>query len=213
MKTGASKRNKYEAVVIGVSAGGMSALGMIIPELPPDFDLPVIIVQHRDEDSDTFLSEFLNTKSAVKVKEADEKEKILPGTVYIAPAGYHLLIEEDRTFSLSVDPLINYSRPAIDVLFESAADAYEDQLIGMVLTGSNADGSHGLKKIKNFGGMTLVQDPEEAESDYMPRAAILHCAPDHVLKLQEMAPFLYDMSRQETVLKLTVMIENHHPES
>lgn len=177
-------------VVVGVSAGGLEALSLIIPELSLEFSLPIIVVQHLHERSDNFLVEYINDKSALRVKEAMEKEPIFPGNVYIAPANYHLLIEEDRTFALSTESRINWSRPSIDLLFESAADVYADKTIGLVLTGANDDGCVGLKKIKEFGGLSIVQDPETAQSDFMPRAAIEAVKPDHVLKLEEIAPFL-----------------------
>ena len=125
-----------------------------------------------------------------RVKQADEKEKIVPAMIYIAPPNYHLLVEDDRTFSLSVDELVNFSRPSIDVLFESAADAYGKRLIGIILTGANSDGSNGLKKIKECGGMAIVQDPESSEADTMPRAAIKATKVDYVLPLEEIGTFL-----------------------
>lgn len=180
----------YEAIVIGVSAGGMQALSTILPELPKDFSLPLIVVQHIQEGSKSGLSKYLDRISKILVKEADEKELIRPGTVYLAPASYHLLIEEDRTFSLSVDPRVNYARPSIDVLFESAADVYENGLIGVILTGANSDGSQGLKKIKQYGGLTIVQDPATAVAECMPLMAIQATEVDHVLRLEDIGPFL-----------------------
>ena len=158
----------YDAIVIGVSAGGMQALCEIIPELPQDFKVPVIVVQHISADSGDYLPERLNRISAIRVKEAEENEDILPGTAYTAPAGYHLLIEDDRSFALSCEPRVNYARPAIDVLFESAAHVFEDALIGIILTGANSDGAQGLAKIKATGGLTIVQNPKTAEADAMP---------------------------------------------
>ncbi len=181
---------KYEAVVMGVSAGGLEALSAIIPQLPARFRLPVLVVQHREKNSDEFLSRYLDGKSAVCVKEAVAKESLSPGIVYIAPAGYHLLVEEDKTLEISVDPHVYYARPSVDVLFESAADVYEDKLIGVILTGANADGSQGLKKIEENGGLTIVQDPKTAESDQMPRAALGACQTDHILPLPAIGPFL-----------------------
>jgi len=183
----------YKAVVIGVSAGGMSALGEILPQLPADFPLPVIIVQHLSPQSDNYMIKHFNSMSKITVKEADEKEAILPGNVYFAPPNYHLLVEEDQTFSLSVENRVNYSRPSIDVLFESAIDAYCASLIGIILTGANNDGSKGLKKIKDCGGLTIVQDPETAEVSAMPESAIKLFEPDHILKLKDIAPFLISL--------------------
>lgn len=180
----------YEAIVLGTSAGGFKALSAIVPELPAHYSLPVIVVQHMREDSDGFMTQHLNSLSAVLVKEAEDKEPIQPGILYIAPPGYHLLIEENRSFSLSVDPKVNYTRPSIDVLFDSAADVYEDRVIGVILTGANSDGSRGLGRIKERGGLAIAQDPASAEADYMPGEAINTTHIDHVLKLQEIGPFL-----------------------
>lgn len=180
----------YKAVVVGVSAGGMEALSAVIPSLPGDFPLPVVVVQHRRPNSDDFLSVHLDEQSPLPVKEADDKEPIRPGIVYLAPADYHLLIERDGTFALSLDERVNHCRPSIDVLFDSAADVYEDKVIGVVLTGANPDGSQGLKHIKQCGGLAVVQDPVDAESDCMPHEAIKATRVDRILALEEIAGFL-----------------------
>jgi two-component system chemotaxis response regulator CheB len=181
---------RYEAVVIGVSFGGIEALKVILSALPASFPLPIAIVQHRDERSDGFLAEYLNQLSGLVVSEAEEKEPLCAGHAYLAPAGYHLLIELDRSFSLSVDPRVNYSCPSVDVLFESAADAFADSLIGIVLTGANADGAKGLKAIKARRGLAIVQDPQTAQAAAMPRAALEATAVDYLVDLQEIAPLL-----------------------
>jgi len=181
---------KYDAIVIGVSAGGMEALNAILPHLSEDLPFCVIVMQHMHPTSDDFLVRYLNERCNLKVKQADEKEEIVPGVIYVAPANYHLLVEEDRTFSLSVDVPVNYARPSIDVLFETAADAYGPRLVGVILTGASADGSYGLKRIKESGGLAVVQDPETAEADTMPRAAINTTEVDYVLPLEEIGPFL-----------------------
>lgn len=185
---------KYEAIVMGVSAGGMSALGTVLSRLPDDFALPIIIVQHLDPDSRDYLPDHLDRKCNIQVKEAEDKENIMSGVAYIAPPNYHLLLEEDRTFSLSVDDAVNYSRPSIDVMFETAADVYKKRLVGVVLTGANADGSTGLKKIKAIGGLAVVQDPATAHVDYMPKAAIASTKVDHILPLEEIASLLTELS-------------------
>jgi len=190
-----------EAVVIGVSAGGLQALTTIIPPLPKNFDKGIIVVQHVRDDSDDFLARHLDNISAIRVKEADEKEEILPGTAYVAPAGYHLLVEDDRTFSLSAEPAVNFSRPSIDVLFESAAEVYADRLAGVILTGANSDGARGLRAVKLAGGLTLVQDPETAESPMMPRAAMDAMPVDHVLEMSAMASLLANL---DTYSKTTI---------
>lgn len=184
-----------EAVVIGVSAGGMEALATIIPGLCASFSLPVVVAQHVAEGSGSYLAEYLDERSLLTVREAEEKEALCPGTVYLAPPGYHLLIERDRSFSLSADPRVNFSCPSIDVLFESAADAYGPSLIGIVLTGANSDGSHGLAKVKEQGGLTIVQDPRDAQAVWMPRAALEIAQPDYIARLEEIAPLLMWISQ------------------
>ncbi|MGC2399580.1 MAG: chemotaxis protein CheB [Acidobacteriaceae bacterium] len=181
---------RYAAVVIGVSAGGLGALKVILPALPASFPLPIAVVQHRDERSDGFLAAYLNAMSKIGVSEAEDKEPFRPGHAYLAPAGYHLLIEADRTLSLTVDQRVNYCCPSIDVLFESAADAFAESLIGVVLTGANADGAQGLKVIKARGGLTIVENPQTASVSAMPRAALRATSVDHVADLPRIAQFL-----------------------
>ena len=176
------------AVVIGVSAGGMNALSTVLPALPKDFPLPILVVQHRLAGSNDYLTRSLDQISAVQIKEAEEKERLKAGYVYVAPADYHLLVERDHTLSLSVDPKENYSRPSIDVLFESAAYAWTSALIGVILTGANADGAKGMAFIKQKGGTTIVQNPTTAENDVMPRAAL--ASADYVLELSEIGELL-----------------------
>jgi len=184
----------FDAVTIGASAGGFQALKVILPTLPKAFRFPVAIVHHIASRTDSYLSEHLNDLCEIRVKEAEDKEDMRPGTVYLAPAGYHLLIEPDASFSLSVEDKVNYCRPSIDVLFESAADAFGQRLIGIVLTGANADGAHGLKHIKEHGGFTIVQNPKTAESPYMPRAAIAATQVDHIEDLDKIAPLLIELA-------------------
>jgi len=185
-----SPAKKYQAIVVGSSAGGLNALKTLLRNLDRDFKIPVIIVQHISPDSENYLIHILNDLKRLTVKEADEKEHPQPGYAYVAPPNYHLLVEPDHTFTFTVDERVNYARPSIDVLFETAAEAYREHLIGIILTGANNDGSQGLKKIKELGGMAIVQDPETAEADSMPRAAIQACTVDHVLSLEEIATFL-----------------------
>lgn len=188
----------FEAVVIGVSAGGMSALKVLLSALPALFPLPIVIVQHIDSHSDAYLAEYLNRVSALTVKEAEDKEIVRHGCVYLAPAGYHLLIEPDESFSLSVDEKVNYCRPAIDPLFESASDVYGASLIGIILTGANSDGARGLKTIKARGGIAIVQDPKTAISPYMPRAAIEAVPVDYIIQLEQIAPLLITLNKVPT---------------
>lgn len=162
----------YKAVVIGASAGGFHALKKLLGNLSTDFSLPILIVQHISPTSDNYMAKYLNSNCNLSVKEADEKDSILPGHVYIAPPNYHLLVEEDHTISFSTEEKVNYSRPAIDILFDTAVYAYGNTLIGIILTGANSDGAKGLKNIKEAGGYCIVQDPKEAEASAMPLAAI-----------------------------------------
>lgn len=180
----------FEAMVVGVSAGGLNALSRILPCLPEDYPMAIIIVQHRHRDSDDFLAEYLNDLSAIKVKEAEAGEVILPAHVYIAPPRYHLLVERNKTLSLSIDPPVNFSIPSIDVLFESAASCYKNHLIGLILTGANSDGSQGLKVIKEYGGYAIVQAPNTAEVDVMPKAAMNLVNVDKVIPLEDLGQFL-----------------------
>jgi len=174
----------YQAIVIGASSGGLHALKMLLPALPAEFPVPILIVQHISPVSENYLTVILDMISQIRVKEADEKEVILPGTAYIAPPDYHMLVETDKTLSFSVEDKVNYSRPSIDVLFQTAADVYKEHLIGILLTGANADGSEGMSYISKRGGFTIVQDPAEAESPFMPKFAIRHNQPDLILPLE-----------------------------
>ncbi|MEK3911328.1 chemotaxis protein CheB [Paenibacillus sp. FSL H7-0331] len=185
--------NQLEAVVVGVSAGGLKALVTILAYLPADYHLPVIIVQHLLEGSDSFLVDYLNEQVSICVKEAADKEAIRPGYVYVAPPGYHLLIEDERMFSLSMDPKVNYSRPSIDVLFDSAAFVFQEKCLGIVLTGANRDGSEGLRNIKMNGGQAIIQDPATAEYNIMPLAAMSVVKVDHILALDEIGKYLLEL--------------------
>lgn len=186
----------YEAIVIGVSAGGMNALKVMFSILPKDFNLPIIIVQHISPRSDNQWIKLLNDKSNLYMKEADEKEKIEHGIVYIAPPNYHLLIEKNKTFSLTIDERVNYARPSIDVLFESAAEVYKNKLIGVVLTGSSSDGTNGIKRIKECAGLAIIQNPKTAESHYMPASAIAAVKPDYILSLEDITDLLVKLDKQ-----------------
>ncbi|MDB5255903.1 MAG: CheB methylesterase [Chitinophagaceae bacterium] len=183
----------YEAIVIGTSAGGLSALTALLSILPSYYSLPIIIVQHRSKDHQNLLEEVLQSKCLIKIQQAEEKESILAGVVYIAPPNYHLLIERDYTFSLTSDEPVNYSRPSIDVLFESAALVYANKLIGIILTGTNRDGSEGMSVIKQYAGLTIAQDPKEAEFPAMPLAAIQAHVIEQVWQLAEIQKFLINI--------------------
>ncbi|MFO6425277.1 chemotaxis protein CheB [Motilimonas sp. KMU-193] len=187
------KKVTYKALVIGVSAGGLKAMCSILPLLPADFPVSVIIVQHRKHMAGDYLVEYLAERCQLAVRLALPGQPIAPSVIYIAPSGYHLLVERNATFSLSIDARVNYSIPAIDVLFESAAICYQQQLIGLILTGANHDGSLGLKTIQQYQGLTLVQSPESAEYPEMPAAAIATAKVDHILPLPEIARFLIQL--------------------
>ncbi len=189
------KQNGYKAIVIGVSAGGLTALSKLFSDLPDRFALPVIVVQHVHPTADRQVFDYFNSKCALSVKEAEDKEKIQSGFVYFAPPDYHLMVERDETFSLSIDPRVNYSRPAIDVLFESAVRVWSHRLIGILLTGANSDGSHGMQLIKAYGGLTIAQDPSTAEYPVMPQSAIDLNAADKILSLKGIGKFLTTLSR------------------
>ena len=182
----------YALVVVGTSLGGLHALEIFLAGFPKNFSVPVAIVQHRHRDSDDSLSLFLQRHCALVVVEPEDKEKIVPGRVYLAPADYHLLVEANH-LTLSTEAPVSYARPAIDVLFESAADAYVERVIGVILTGASHDGAKGLAKIKANGGLAVVQEPTTAECMTMPKAAIATVAVDWILPLNEIAPLLVNL--------------------
>lgn len=178
------------AVAIGASAGAVDALSQILPALPAEFPVPVLIVVHVPPDRRNLLAPLFQAKCRMTVLEAEDKEPALPGTIYFAPPDYHLLVEAEGTLSLSTDAPVLHSRPSIDVLFESAADAYGPALVGVVLTGANNDGAAGLKAIADAGGIALVEDPAHAYADMMPQSALRACPAARVLPLAEIAPCL-----------------------
>jgi two-component system, chemotaxis family, protein-glutamate methylesterase/glutaminase len=183
-------KKAYDAIVVGASAGGLYIMTRILQPLPVNFPLPVIVVQHRSKDERSLLEEVLQQKCTVRIKQADEKELIQKGIVYFAPPDYHLLIESDRSFSLSFDAPVNFSRPSIDVLFESAADVYKESLLGIILTGANGDGARGMKKISMLGGTTIAQSPQTADYPEMPKAAINTGYIQHIMSPDEISRYL-----------------------
>ena len=189
----AGREPPLEAVVIGTSAGGLAALSRLVSGLSGHFPLPILVVQHVPAGTPTQLAEIFQRKTGLRVKEADEKEALRPATLYFAPPGYHLLLESDRSLSLSQDDAVHFSRPSIDVLFESAADALGPALLGILLPGANEDGAAGLAAIHHAGGLTIVQDPAEAEVDTMPRAALQRFAPDYLLPLRDIHQLLREL--------------------
>lgn len=178
-----------EVVVVGCSLGGMNALKVILSGLSPEFCVPVIVAQHRHKRSNEGLPAFLRRFTHMTVVDADDKQHLRQGTIYLAPADYHLLVEKGE-IHLSVDDAVRYSRPSIDVLFESAADAYGAAVIAIILTGANDDGTRGAERIKRRGGTVVAQDPKTAEAPAMPQAAIAAGVVDQILPLDQIASFL-----------------------
>jgi len=176
-------RDETTAIVMGGSAGGLDAVQTILSALPPTWQLPVAVVLHVLPGRPSGLVNVLGGYSPLQVKEAEDKEPLAAGTVYVAAPNYHLLVEKDRRLALSADEPVHYSRPSIDVLFESAADAFGRRLIGVLLSGANEDGARGLLTIRRAGGTTIVQSPETSPSPQMPEAALRLDAADHVLDI------------------------------
>jgi len=185
---------RIEAVVIGVSAGAVEALSVILPGLPASYSLPVMVVVHLPPDRNSIIADLFRAKCQVKVREAEDKELLEAGTVYFAPPDYHLLVEHDRCLSLSSEEPVHYSRPAVDVLFESAADAYGPALVGVILTGANSDGANGLRAVCGAGGIGLVQRPDQAQAKMMPQSALDACPTAHALTLKEVAAYLLEVA-------------------
>lgn len=183
-------------VVVGASWGGLAALSRLIGDLPSDFDVPVAIVQHRSRHADNLLANLLQDATDLTVVDVEDKEPLLPGTIYVAPANYHMLVDNGH-LSLTTDPLVRFSRPSIDVTFLSAADTYPTSTIGVILTGANDDGSHGLRHIVDRGGRAIVQDPATAENPVMPNAAQRAVPEAKVVALPAIAETLLRMIRPE----------------
>jgi len=184
-----------DVIVIGASAGAVDALSHILPALPAGFPLPIAVVVHLPPDRKSVLAELYASRCQVAVKEAEDKEPLLPGTVYFAPPDYHLLLEQDRRLSLSSDEPVQYSRPSIDVLFESAVDAFDSGVVGVVLTGANNDGAAGLRRIERQGGIVIVQDPEHAYSPVMPKAGAAACLNPMIVPLEKIPESLCRLTR------------------
>jgi two-component system chemotaxis response regulator CheB len=193
----------YDLLVIGASLGGLRALMELLALLPADFPLPIAIAQHRHSDSDDRLAGFLRRYSKLMVREAEDKQPIVAGSIYLAPADYHLLIEQG-SLALSTEAPVLSARPSIDVLFQTAADAYASRVVGLILTGASDDGARGLARIHERGGLALVQDPLTAESAVMPLAAIAAVPASQVLPLDEIAPFLIRVCYSQGRIKETI---------
>lgn len=183
-------------VVVGASWGGLAALSRLIGDLPSDFEVPVAVVQHRSRHADNLLANLLQDATSLRVIEVEDKEPLLPGTVYVAPANYHMLVDNGH-LSLTTDPFVRFSRPSIDVTFLSAADTYPTSTIGVILTGANDDGARGLRHIVDRGGRAVVQDPATAENPVMPYAAQQAVPEATIVALAAIADTLVRMVRPE----------------
>lgn len=190
MMTYDHSRHAIRALVIGGSAGSVAALFQFLPSLPGNFPLPIMIVVHLPPEGESPLASLLNNRCQITVKEAEDKEPIHPGIAYVAPPNYHLLVEPDFQLSLSQDEPVLFSRPSIDILFESAADAYGDALAGLILTGASTDGTHGLRAICGAGGRAFVQNPATAEAQIMPQSALDACATARMVEIPQLATLL-----------------------
>jgi two-component system chemotaxis response regulator CheB len=190
-----SLRERIDAVVIGASAGGIEALSVLLPALPATLRPSLFIVLHLPRERPSLLAEIFQTRCAVPVREAEDKEPAEPGTVYFAPPDYHLLVEKTRQIALSTDEPVHYSRPSIDVLFESAADAYGERLLGIILSGGNQDGAAGLQAVHKAGGVTVAQEPHHAGAKLMIVSALEREPADFVLSLDEIAALLQRLEK------------------
>jgi two-component system chemotaxis response regulator CheB len=180
----------YELIVVGASWGGLHAVSTFLEGLGAQPAAAVVIAQHRSSEGGNELAELLQTHTEMPVRDAEDKDQVVPGTVLLAPQDYHLLIEAGGTLALSTEARVQFARPSIDVLFESAAEAYREKCVGIVLTGANEDGARGLARIKQLGGVAIVQDPASAERHEMPAAAIAATVADVILPLDEIGLFL-----------------------
>jgi two-component system chemotaxis response regulator CheB len=181
---------KHKVLMIGGSAGSLDGILKIVAALPVTDHLVTIIIVHRKNESESILANLLSSRTRLNVKEVEDKEPIIGGNIYVAPADYHLLVENENMFSLDYSEKVHHSRPSIDVSFESAAHVFGDDVTGVLLSGANADGAEGLCRIQEAGGFTIVQDPVSAEVDYMPQQAIALMKPDKILNIEGIADFL-----------------------
>ena len=190
----APRDSHIEAIAIGTSAGGVEALSLLLPALPPGLRAAVFVVIHLPRQRPSHLVEIFQPKCALPVREAQDKERVEPGTIYFAPPDYHLLVDRGPAIALSVDDLVNFSRPSVDVLFESAADVYGSRLLGIILTGASQDGAAGLQAIRRAGGATIVQEPATAQVAVMAESALKQGPADFVLSLEEIAARLVTLA-------------------
>jgi len=194
----ASERATFEVIAIATSAGGLKALSQVLAALPADFPPAIVVVQHLDPRHRSLMAEILNRRTRLRVKEAEEGDRLEPHTVYVAPPDYHLLVNPDGTLSLSHSELVHFVRPSADLLFESVAASYKDRAIAVVLTGSGSDGAMGVQAIKKMGGTVIAQDEDSSEFFGMPAAAIKTKTVDFVLPLGEIADALVTLMKGES---------------
>jgi two-component system chemotaxis response regulator CheB len=181
---------RIEGIVIGTSAGGIEALSIVLPGVPATLRASIFIVIHLPRRRPSLVVDLFQTKCARPVREAEDKERVEPGTVYFAPPDYHLLLDAGPQLALSIDDLVHFSRPSIDVLFESAAELYGERLLGIIMTGASEDGASGLRAVHQAGGITVVQQPQTAAAPLMVESALKGCPVDYVLSLEEIAALL-----------------------
>lgn len=189
----AQSKVKYKMLAIGGSAGSLEVILKIVMALPLTNHLSVVIIVHRKNNGESILTSLLASRTNIVVKEVEDKDAILGETIYIAPADYHLLIENEKLFALDISEKVNHSRPSIDVTFESVAEVFGEYAVGVLLSGANADGANGLNKIKQCGGFTIVQNPESAEVGYMPQQALEQMKPDAILNGDGIASFISEL--------------------
>lgn len=188
-----------EMVAIGASAGGVEALSLLLRELPADFPAAVAIVMHIPPERSSVLPDLFQPRCALTVKEVEDKEPVRAGTVYFAAPDYHMLVEPDKSFALSQDESVYFSRPSIDLLMESAAIAYQDRLLAVILTGGSADGADGLKCVRDMGGLAWVQDPASAQAAAMPASALERAGADHIFTPEKLAHALANLVKNNAV--------------
>jgi two-component system chemotaxis response regulator CheB len=179
-------------LVIGGSAGSLQVILTVVTAIGDSFPVPVLVVLHRNAGFESALEGIFSSRTSLSIKEVEEKDLLLAGTVYLCPADYHVLLENDRSFSLDYSERVHFSRPSIDVTFRSAADVYGSGLMALLLSGGNADGAEGMQYVKDRGGVTVVQDPGTADVPYMPQQAITRMTPDHILPTGEIPGFIRD---------------------
>jgi two-component system chemotaxis response regulator CheB len=179
-------------LAIGGSAGSLQVILAVLTAIGDSFPLPVLVVLHRNGFFESSLEDLFSSRTGLAIKEVEEKDPLLNGTVYLCPADYHVLLETDRSFSLDYSERVHFSRPSIDVTFRSAADVYGAGLMGLLLSGGNVDGAEGMQYVKAQGGVTVVQDPATAEVPYMPQQAIIRMSPDHILPTEGIPGFIRD---------------------